>query len=204
MSNYIRYFRLGKSDVLIILLIFIGYLPFAVFGTKYSRMDQVKFLKDSLQKIWKDMVCLNRFSSTNFTLSILEYFVSFVIFIVHLTNICSITAFTKVTEFFCLLSTLNKKTEIFVSCHSLTNILTFKWGQFSRTFKLCKTLDLKTIDGCCDLFSYHFMSHWGQLASCDRYQRFHCKFSLSGSIFISPYTICSKYCVNRLHAQHFL
>ena len=100
MSNYIRYFRLGKSDVLIILLICIGYLPFAVFGTKYSRMDQVKFVKDSLQKIWKDMVCLNRFSSTNFTLSILEYFVSFVIFIVHLTNICSITAFTKVTGFF--------------------------------------------------------------------------------------------------------
>ena len=29
-------------------------------GTKYSRMDKVKFVKDSLEKIWSDMVCLSR------------------------------------------------------------------------------------------------------------------------------------------------
>ena len=29
------------------------------YGTKYSRVDQVKFVEDSLQKIWRDMV-LNR------------------------------------------------------------------------------------------------------------------------------------------------
>ena len=29
-------------------------------GTKYSRMDQVKFVEDSLSKIWMDMVCLSR------------------------------------------------------------------------------------------------------------------------------------------------
>ena len=27
-------------------------------GAKYSRMDQVKFVEDRLQKIWSDMVCL--------------------------------------------------------------------------------------------------------------------------------------------------
>ena len=30
------------------------------FGKKYSRMDQVKFVEDSLQKRWRDMVCLSR------------------------------------------------------------------------------------------------------------------------------------------------
>ena len=37
-------------------------------------MDQVKFVENSLQKIWSDIVCLGRLSSTNFTWSILEYF----------------------------------------------------------------------------------------------------------------------------------
>ena len=27
------------------------------FGTKYSRMDQVKFVEESLSKVWKDMIC---------------------------------------------------------------------------------------------------------------------------------------------------
>ena len=31
-----------------------------LFETKYSRMDQVKFVEDSLSKIWSDMVCLSR------------------------------------------------------------------------------------------------------------------------------------------------
>ena len=30
------------------------------YGTKYSRMDQVKFVEDSLYKIWSDVVCLGR------------------------------------------------------------------------------------------------------------------------------------------------
>ena len=30
------------------------------YGSRYSRMDQVKFVEDSLQKIWDDMVCLSR------------------------------------------------------------------------------------------------------------------------------------------------
>ena len=30
-------------------------------GTKYSRMDQVKFVDDSLWKIWNDMICLSEF-----------------------------------------------------------------------------------------------------------------------------------------------
>ena len=29
-------------------------------GTEYSRLDQVRFVEDSLQKIWRDMVCLSR------------------------------------------------------------------------------------------------------------------------------------------------
>ena len=29
-------------------------------GTKYSRMEQVKFVEDNLQKIWSDMICLSR------------------------------------------------------------------------------------------------------------------------------------------------
>ena len=35
----------------------------AVCGAKYSRtrMDQVKFVEDSLSKNWQDMVCLSRF-----------------------------------------------------------------------------------------------------------------------------------------------
>ena len=28
--------------------------------TNYSRMDQLKFLEESLKKIWSDLVCLNR------------------------------------------------------------------------------------------------------------------------------------------------
>ena len=31
-----------------------------IYGTKYSRMDQVKFVEDSLLKIWRDIVCLIR------------------------------------------------------------------------------------------------------------------------------------------------
>ena len=31
-----------------------------LYGTKYSRMDQVKFVEDSLWKIWNDMVCWDR------------------------------------------------------------------------------------------------------------------------------------------------
>ena len=31
-----------------------------LYGTKYSRMDQLKFLGDSFQKIWRDMLCLSR------------------------------------------------------------------------------------------------------------------------------------------------
>ena len=30
------------------------------FGSRYSRMDQVKFVEDSLKKIWSDFVCLGR------------------------------------------------------------------------------------------------------------------------------------------------
>ena len=37
------------------------------FGARYSRIDQVKFVEDSLYNIWIDMVCLN------FTWFILEY-----------------------------------------------------------------------------------------------------------------------------------
>ena len=32
-----------------------------IFGTKYSKMEQLKFLEDSLKKIWGDTVCLSRF-----------------------------------------------------------------------------------------------------------------------------------------------
>ena len=35
-------------------------LLWLLFETKYSRMDQVKFVEDSLWKIWSDMVCLGR------------------------------------------------------------------------------------------------------------------------------------------------
>ena len=31
-----------------------------LYWSKYSRMDQVKFLEDSLSRIWSDMVCLSR------------------------------------------------------------------------------------------------------------------------------------------------
>ena len=31
-----------------------------IYATVYSRMDQVKFVENSLQKNWSDMVCLNR------------------------------------------------------------------------------------------------------------------------------------------------
>ena len=56
----------------------------AVFESKYSRMDEVKFVKDSLLKnlngygLLKQNITLQfflRLSSTNFTWSILEYFV---------------------------------------------------------------------------------------------------------------------------------
>ena len=30
------------------------------YETKYSRMDQMKFVEASLSKIWSDMVCLSR------------------------------------------------------------------------------------------------------------------------------------------------
>ena len=57
------------------------------FGTEYSRMNQVRFVEDSLYKIWRGMVCIKhtiplqifkRLSSTNFVWSIvLEYFFPF-------------------------------------------------------------------------------------------------------------------------------
>ena len=58
----------------------------AVFESKYSRMDEVKFVKDSLLKnlngygLLKQAITLQfflRLSSTNFTWSILEYFVPY-------------------------------------------------------------------------------------------------------------------------------
>ena len=36
------------------------YLPLLTDGTKYWRMDQIKFVEDSLLKSWRDMVCLSR------------------------------------------------------------------------------------------------------------------------------------------------
>ena len=33
-----------------------------VYGSRYSKIDQVKFVEDSLQKNWSDMVCLGRSS----------------------------------------------------------------------------------------------------------------------------------------------
>ena len=33
---------------------------FSTFGKRYSRMDQVKLLEESLLKNWRDMVCLSR------------------------------------------------------------------------------------------------------------------------------------------------
>ena len=33
---------------------------FAINGTKYLRMNQIKFVEDSLKKIWGDVVCLSR------------------------------------------------------------------------------------------------------------------------------------------------
>ena len=56
-------------------------------------MDQLKFAKDSLQKVWSDMVCLRqtislqifqRLSSANFNWSILKYFVPFPVIILLL------------------------------------------------------------------------------------------------------------------------
>ena len=35
-------------------------LPQFIYESRYSRMDQVKFVEDSLQKIGSDMVCLSR------------------------------------------------------------------------------------------------------------------------------------------------
>ena len=32
----------------------------SIYGAKYSGIDQLKFMEDSLQKIWSDMVCLSR------------------------------------------------------------------------------------------------------------------------------------------------
>ena len=45
---------------------------------KVSRMDQVKSVEDNFLKTWKSMVWF-RLSSTNFTWSILEYFVPYVL-----------------------------------------------------------------------------------------------------------------------------
>ena len=38
----------------------VSFLHVRTYGSRYSRMDQVKFVKDSLQKIWSDMFCLGR------------------------------------------------------------------------------------------------------------------------------------------------
>ena len=49
------------------------------YGTKYSRMEQVKFVKDSLLKFWRGMVSYPwRLSSANFIWSIYEYFVPYI------------------------------------------------------------------------------------------------------------------------------
>ena len=59
--------------------------PVVFFETKYSRVDQTKFVEDSPKKL-EVILCLNkpyhleffkRLPSTNFTWSTLEYFVSF-------------------------------------------------------------------------------------------------------------------------------
>ena len=47
-----------------------------IFESKYSRMDLVKIVEDSLSKNWSNMVCLSR-QTTNVTWSIFEYFVPF-------------------------------------------------------------------------------------------------------------------------------
>ena len=36
------------------------------FESKYSSLDQVKFIEDNLYEIWRDMVCLSRLYSFKF------------------------------------------------------------------------------------------------------------------------------------------
>ena len=48
----------------------------SMYGTKYSRMNQVNLLEDSLSEIWSLQI-FYRQSSTNFTWSILENFDSY-------------------------------------------------------------------------------------------------------------------------------
>ena len=62
-------------------------------GTKYSSMDQVKFVEDSLSKIWSDMACLSRpyhFRFFKGSWSILEYFIPVVLFSGKWTSILTL------------------------------------------------------------------------------------------------------------------
>ena len=43
-------------------------------GSSYSRMGQVKFVKDSLSKIWSDMVCLADNITLNFLRAVFHKF----------------------------------------------------------------------------------------------------------------------------------
>ena len=67
-ANYVQFslvFEVSQN------LLFISQAPYAygikpfqinvTFVSKYLRMDQLKFMEDSLWKIWRDMVCLGKF-----------------------------------------------------------------------------------------------------------------------------------------------
>ena len=60
----------------------------SVFGIKYSRMDQVKFVEDSLYKIWMGMVCFRQRVSK----AVFQKF-----YLVHFWILCPILLVEKIT-----------------------------------------------------------------------------------------------------------
>lgn len=67
---------------------------FFTFGTMYSRMDHVRFVKDRILKIWSDMVCLN-----SLLLIILSHYVTLKDSLPWLQTVLSMTIISY--KFFC-------------------------------------------------------------------------------------------------------
>ena len=85
------------------------------YGSRCSRIDQVKYVEDSREKILSDMICLGRpyhlkflrLSSTNFTWSFREYLDPYTVICCYV-DLKSLTYFKPISHF-CTLRERQKK-----------------------------------------------------------------------------------------------
>ena len=114
-----------KTDLVVTLIFFVFFQTFSQSSlaslsllSMYSKMDQIKFVEDSLYKVWKDMVCLSRPHHTKFFKDCISQILLFQFLNILTHKHCKPpTSITAAFSFFKLLATTNARVQL---CFSFT------------------------------------------------------------------------------------